>query len=136
MKKSTAINWVKVIAILGWISAAVYFIVGLFALFGGTFLATLIQAFGEGVFAGLVGAAVIVFGIVFLALGVFIFFVARGLWKHENWARIVMIVISILIGIISGLASITSGVGVVGLIINGGIFYLLTFQKEVVALFK
>ncbi len=136
MKKSTAELWVKIIAIIGFIGAVFAVIGGIAMLLGGTFLSAIIPFMENGMFQGaFVGAFFIVTAIVTLALGVFMFIVALNLWKHQNWARIVMIIFAIF-GVISSLPSLLIGTGIIGLIINGGIFYLLTFQKDIIKLFR
>lgn len=136
MDKSAAETWVKVIAILGYIGAALLALVGLIFLFGGSFVGSMLTL--AGLFGGIAIGGLFVFaGIAMIIIGVLEFIVALNLWKHKNWARIVMIVLSVL-GIIGALSSIGKGpfMSIVNLIINGGIFYLLTFNKDVVALFK
>lgn len=139
MQKSTAELWVKIIAILGYIGAAFGVLLGILVMIGGGMIGTLLPMMGlEGLIGGaLVGGLMIFAGIVAIGLGVFEFFVARGLWKHKNWARIVTVVFAG-IGVVMNLVSIIgSPVGAIfGLIINGGIFYLLALNKDIVRLFK
>ncbi len=137
MDKSTAELWVKIIAIMGFIGAALGLIGGLMMLFGGTFITSLMPTFDQSL-ESIGGAAVltavfVISGILAIALSIFAFIVALNLWKHKNWARIVEIVFAVL-GIVSGIT--TFPWGIVNLIINGGILYLLAFNKNVIKLFK
>jgi uncharacterized BrkB/YihY/UPF0761 family membrane protein len=79
----------------------------------------------QGLFVGL--------GIIILLFGLFAFFIARGLWKGKNWARITAIVLAAL-GIISNLSSITLST-IIGDLINAAISALiggyLLLNKEV-----
>ena len=136
MKKSSAELWIKIIAIIGFIWAVLLIIAGIAMLLGGTFLSAVIPFMqNETVKGAFVGAFFIIAAIITLALGIFMFIVNLNLWKHKNWARIVMIILAI-IGIVSSLPSLLVGTGIISLIINAGIFYLLTFQKDIVKLFK
>lgn len=132
MDKHSAEVVVKIISILGYIGAGLSILGGIIMLFGGTFVASYFTMGGaQG--AAFVGALAIVMAIVMIAVGIFGIFVARGLWHHKNWARIVIIIFSVL-GVISSLFSLPGGI--IGLIINGAILYFLAFDKTVVSLFK
>ena len=48
------------------------------------------------------------FGFLMIIMGVFGFFIARGLWKGQNWAKIITIIFAIL-GFIQGLISLITG---------------------------
>lgn len=137
MNKSTAELWVKIIAILGYIGAALGVIGGIIMLFGGSFITTMVPMFDQSLEA-IGGAAVltvvfVISGIIAIAFSIFGFIVSLNLWKHKNWARIVMIIFAVL-GIISGLTSLPGGL--ISLVIEGGILYLLAFSKDVIKLFK
>ena len=137
MDKSTAELWVKIIAILGFIGAAFGVIGGLVMLFGGSAITSLIPSLDESL-AAIGGAAVltvilVISGILTIALSVFGFIVSLNLLKHKNWARIVEIIFAAL-GILSGLTSLPAGI--IYLLIDGGILYLLAFNKDIVKLFK
>ena len=136
MKKSTAELWVKIIAILGYITAALSVIGGIFLFFGGTFLSAVMPFFGEDIIgSALVGTLMVVLAIVAIIFGVVTFIIALNLWKFKNWARIVEIIFAA-IGILSSLPSLFTGKGIIGLVINAGIFYLLAINKDVRKLFK
>jgi len=109
---------VKIIAILYYIGAVLGVIFGLIFLVVGTGimgskLIPLLGALGAGLF--------IAAGIVILGLGVFDFFIGRGLWKAKSWARIVVIVFAAL----AILGTITSMM-VQGKIVGSGVFNLIT----------
>ncbi len=136
MKKSTAELWVKIIAVIGFVGAILTIIAGLALLLGGTFLSALLPFLKEQLYKGIfVGTFLVVLAVIVVAVGTLYFLVSLNLWKHKNWARIVMIVLSV-IGIIASLPSLVIGFGLIKLIISAGIFYLLTFQKEIIAFFK
>ncbi|MEM4647969.1 MAG: hypothetical protein QXO12_01505 [Candidatus Pacearchaeota archaeon] len=132
MEKQTAKTLVLVIAILYFIFAALSLIAAITIFLGGKFFASLIPVPGG---KALIGAISIILGIVFLIGAVIDLFVGIGLLRYNNVARIIAIVFSVL-GIIMAIPSVIYGIGIISLIINGGIFYLLTFQKEVVDLFR
>jgi len=75
--------------------------------------------------------SLIVGGILIIALGVFEIFIGRGLWKGQQWARIVTIIITI-IGFISALPNFD----VISLLITGLIAGYLIFSKDVKAAFR
>ena len=82
---------------------------------------------------------IVALGIIFIAIGVFGFFVGMGLWKLKQWARIAVIVLS-LISVISslyGLVMMKSIVSnIITILINGAIAYYLIFVKEAKEAFK
>jgi hypothetical protein len=137
MEQHTAEVWVKVISIVGIVCASIGVLVGLGLTLGGSFLSSfmslLIPSFGTGAGIGaLIGSLVVVFGIFILIIAAFEIYLYVSLMKYKNWARIVVLVFTGL-GVLGALFSLPSGI--VGLILSGGIFYLLAFQKEIVALF-
>ena len=77
-------------------------------------------------------------GIEFLALAVLSFFIARGLWKAQKWARIVAIIFATLgvLMAIFGMVKGQIGSNVVGLLINtisGGYLLLSSSVKKAFA---
>ena len=74
--------------------------------------------------------------IAFLITGIFLFFVARGIWKGRNWARISIIIVSALLIIyamayvLTAIPGITISVSPIHIINLFIIFYLL-FSKRV-----
>lgn len=121
---------VKVVAVLDYIGAAIALIFGLMALFGGSLLGKLgwdqvgwIATIGGGFF--------VILGIVMIALAVLSFFTGRGLWKGQNWARILTIIFMVL-GILSAIGSIAGGKGgYFQLILDAVIGAYLWFAPEV-----
>jgi len=129
MEKGTAEVIVKIYAILAWLGALFCVIGGLVIIVGGGILGSLDAAFGTGVMGGIFGALGVVLGIFMLALAVLEVFVGIGLWKHQNWARIVTLVFSAL-----GVLSILS-LDIIGFVIGGLGVWLFGFEKTVVGLF-
>jgi len=128
MDKKNAELIVKIIAILGYIGAGFSILGGLIMLLGGSFLASLLPNFGA-----FIGVLAVVAAVLMIAFGIFAIFVAKGIWNHKNWARIVVIIFSAL-GVIGGLTSLPSGI--IGILINGAVFYFLVFEKTIIGLFK
>ncbi|MGV8151365.1 MAG: hypothetical protein ACP5NV_06590 [Candidatus Woesearchaeota archaeon] len=132
MDKNTAQTVVKVIGILGIIGAAIGLLVGLILMIlGPAAMGFLIQEMGA--LSGLVGGALILAGVFIILFSIFGLFVSINLMKYKEWARIVVIIFAAL-GILNGLFSLP--VGLVGIIINGLVIYLLAFNKDVIKLFK
>jgi len=69
-----------------------------------------------------------------LPFAVLSFFIGRGLWKGQKWARIITIIAGIGI-FLSGLFSITTIAGIIYLVIGGFIAGYLLFSKEVKTFF-
>lgn len=137
MEQHTAEVWVKVISIVGIVLAAIGALVGLIILLGGSFLGSFVGAILPGAIGGMFGALFAVLGIVVLIVSAFEIYLYIQLGKYVNWARIVVLVFTGL-GTLGALISLIGGSvpSILGLIIDGGIFYLLAFQKEIVALFN
>jgi len=127
-------GWVKVISVLYYIGAVFYVIAGILMMVGASLLGSLTNQVPLSSVLG--GGLLVVGGILFLAFGIFAFFIARGLWKGHNWARVAVIVLVIL-GLISGLVSIVSGnfASIVGFLINLLIGWYMTFNQRVKAAF-
>ncbi len=112
---------VKIIGVLYYIGAAVGVLAAIAFFVGISFL---FPGFGLGAIGG----------IIILVFAILAFFVARGIFRRKNWARIVVIVSSIL-GVIGGLTNLDDG-GIVQLIINGLILWYLTMNANAKAAFK
>jgi hypothetical protein len=123
---------VKIIAIFEYIAAGFGIVIGLIFLFGGPFLVSLLSLtdIPQGL-GPIIGAAIIVLAILMIIFSVCVIFIAKALWEHKKWARIVFLVFSS-IGAITALMSLPSGIA--GLLIHGTIIYFLGFDKEVKAL--
>ncbi|MCP8304924.1 MAG: hypothetical protein H3Z50_05610 [archaeon] len=133
---------VAILAVLGIIGSILAIVGGVIFIVSGTFLAEAIEAaiaqYGiiPGVDIGLILASIAIIGAVVLVIGVIGVIIGWGLWKGRNWARIIVIIFSIL-GIISGLLPLIylDISGLVGVVIDIIIIYYLT-RPHVVAFFK
>ncbi len=127
---------VKIIAVLNYIAAVILLLGAIGLLFGAGALSDIfasvpvIGAWASGLF--------IVLAIIFLALAVLAFFVGRGLWKGQNWARILEIVFSVigLILAIIGMVQGNIGSNIVSLVVNGLIGGYLLLSKNVKSAFS
>jgi len=133
MEQHTAEVWVKVICILGYIGVALGFLGGIFLLVGGGFIVSMLSAMLPTGANTLLTTMTVVGGILFIVFAIVGFLVYMNLWKYKNWARIVIVIFSAL-GVLGAIFSLPAGI--ISLIINGGILYLLAFDKTVKALFK
>jgi hypothetical protein len=134
LDKDQATMIVKIISIFEYISAGFGIIFGLILLFGRQFILGMLPiAELPQVPAAVLAAAMTMLAIFLIAFSIFAIFVARALWNHKNWARIVVVVFSS-IGVVAGLCSLPSGI--FGLILHGSIVYFLGFDKGVRELFK
>ncbi|MCF7866953.1 hypothetical protein K9M18_05980 [Candidatus Woesearchaeota archaeon] len=124
MDKKAAQTWVKVLSIIGIVVSALSVIGGIIMVFGGSFLASFLP--GGEMFAGIAAVA----GIVTIILsGLFVWFHLL-LMKYTNWARIVLLVFSIL-GFLGALFSLN----ILGIIWYGLFTYIFLFDKGVVGLY-
>nr|HEV7953790.1 hypothetical protein [Candidatus Acidoferrales bacterium] len=121
---------VTIIAVLDFIGAAGLLILGLLTFAGGSFIAGLFSAAATAngattatPAAGWMAGIGIFLGAIFLAFAIFFIFVAIGLLKLKNWARITTIVLSAL-GLLTNLNGFRGGMAggiagpIVGLAIN------------------
>jgi len=117
---------IKVISVLSYLGAVFLAIMGLALILGGGFLTSLFEI------PAMFGGAIIAFGILMIASGVLSFFIGRGLWKGQNWARITAGVFTI-IGFLFALLGIIGGnySSLVTLIIEGLIVWYLLMNKGV-----
>jgi hypothetical protein len=124
---------VKIISIFGYIAAGFGILVGLIMLFGGQFIVSMMPLANiPDVTAAMLGVIITVVAIIMILVSVFGFFLAKGLWDHKNWARIIAIVFSV-IGVLGGLTSLPSGI--VGIVLHGAVLYFLAFDSNVKKLF-
>jgi hypothetical protein len=122
---------VKVISVLYYIGAAFSVLFAVLLFVGAGSIGALLS---EVPLLGSIGAGFfIVLGIIFIALAVLDFFIARGLWKGKNWARIVAVIFAVLgvLMAIFGMVGGAIGSNLFSLIINGLIGYYLLFTKQV-----
>lgn len=129
----------KVISVLGFIGSAVTLILGILFLVGSAFIQDLasldknIQP-QELAAIGTFGPGLLIFlGILLIGFAILDFFVARGLWKGHNWARIFTIVI-LTIGALSALVNLFSGEfdNIVLLVIDVLLIWYFGFNKKVI----
>jgi len=125
----------KIIAVLNYIGAVLLLISGISAIVSSGIKASYISSIvpitlGPGLF--------VVMGIILIALAVLYFFIGRGLWKGQQWARIVEIVLAI-IGAIFAIVGMVQGAitsNIVSLVIDAIIGGYLLFSKQVKEAFK
>ena len=123
---------VKVVSVLYYIGAALELLLAIALFIGAGTIASkipIIGALGAGLF--------VVVGVVLIGLAALSFFVGRGLWKAQKWARIVAIIFSVL-GVLFAVLGMVQGQvasSVVNLIISGAIGGYLLFSKDVKAAF-
>ncbi len=134
MKQKDMPVGVKILAILAFIGAVADLLLGLGFIFGASALGAF---FAQYTLLGAIGAGVIaVGGVVLILFAVLNFFIGKGLWKGQNWSRI-LVLIFVVIGAIGGLFSLISGEfsSIIGLAINGLIIWYLGFNQPVVKAF-
>lgn len=128
---------VKIISVLIYIYAGLLIIGGIFFLVGASFFIDLgfdkiplISTLGAGAF--------FVIALMLIVLGIIGFFIGRALWKAQNWARIVVIIYSILFILGNFIRMIVVGSmldSLINIIINSVIAGYLLFSKEVKEVF-
>jgi len=127
-------HWgVSVLAVLGYISAVFTLLLALLMVAGSAVIGTLIEQFSpELTWMTAIGVVGLIFlGILFVGFAVLDYFIARGLWKGQNWARIVVLVLFTL----SALGALAS-LEIVSLVIDALVIWYLGFYKPVVKYFK
>ena len=96
MERSTAETIVKVFAVLTWINAGLCALIALFFILGGLAFGAFIAALFR--WEGFAGGVVLLFSLLsaafFLACGLLDYIVGRALWRHKNWARILILVLA------------------------------------------
>ena len=114
LEKDTAETIVKVYAVLAWVGALFALIAGAVMIFGGSLFGAFLIPGGYAGNAGLgfFGVFYILFGIFLIAVAVFDAIVGYGLWNRKPWARVTVLIMSVLdlfsfpIGTIIGVAGI------------------------------
>ena len=121
MERDTAKTIVKVYAVLAFIGGVLNVVAALGLLAGGAGLAAMAGSQYTRLFAG----ASVFLGVLLLIMGAVELYAGWGLWTFKNWARITMIVVSVL-----SLPNFPLGtvIGVVGI-------YLFGFNEDVKRLF-
>lgn len=125
-------HWgISVLAVLGYIGSVFTLIAGLAMLFGASFISNYLSTVIPMIGSALIGAGLVLVGIFFVACAVLDYFIARGLWKGQNWARVILLVLMAL----SALGALMS-MDIVSLAINAALIWYLGFYKPVVSYFK
>jgi len=133
-KISNERHWgITVLSVLSYIGAVITVLLGLTMLFGSSTFSSLIgKAFPQlAAYADVGTVLFVVLGIIFIGMAVLDYFIARGLWNGQNWARIVAIILSALT-ILGALWPFD----IVSLIIGIVIIWYLGFYKPAVNYFK
>lgn len=127
-------HWgISVLSVLGYIGAVCTLLAGLFMIAGSAVVSTLIAQFAPAyIWMSTIGVVGLIFlGFVFIGFAVLDYFIARGLWKGQNWARVLMIILFAL-SALSALASLQ----LVSVVIDALLIWYLGFYKPVVNYFK
>ena len=127
---------VKIIAVLDYIAAVALLLAGIGMFVGAGAFATYFSSIP--VIGPMIAGLAVVLGIIFIALAVLEFFMGRGLWKGQNWARIVQIIFAI-IGVIIAILGMVQGnitSNIISLVISGVIGSYLLFSNDVKSAFS
>ena len=128
---------VKIISVLYYIGAGLFVIGAVALFFGVSFLSSFLSAFG--IDSSILTAFSIVAGVVLLAFAALSFFIGRGLWNGQNWARILAIIFAIL-GVLSGIGTAVSDLnltsGIISILVDGFIGWYLLFKGDVKEFFR
>jgi uncharacterized membrane protein (DUF2068 family) len=116
---------VTILAILAFIGAGMLVLAALAMFAGGAILSRFANIPQVGMVAGVAGA---VLAVMFLGFAVLEFVIGLGLWKLQNWARILTIVLLCL-------ALLSSALGILmGLThMLGMLFFMLFFRRIIIA---
>jgi hypothetical protein len=96
---------VTILAVLAFIGAGMLVLAALGVLVGGAMVGSLAARPGMGMFAGALGAII---GVVFLGFAILYLVVGIGFLKLQNWARVLVIVLSGLGALVNGLGILTA----------------------------
>lgn len=122
---------ISILAVLGYIGAFFTLIAGLAVLFGASFISNYLSTSMPMIGSALLGIGFVMLGIFFIACAIIDYFVARGLWRGQNWARILVLVLVAL----SALGALMS-MQIISLAINAVLIWYLGFYKPVINYFK
>jgi len=123
---------IRVISVLNYINALFLIIAGVVLLWYGLSGQTIDVD-------GLTSGAVIVGGVVFIALSILSFYIARGLWKGQNWARVteaVLGIVAIVSGVMNAFQNVDLVSNIIGIVLNGVIVGYLLLNENVKKAFK
>jgi hypothetical protein len=120
-------NGVNAISWLYKIVAIVYVVSGVLALFGASFVSSLVSMALEeaGLASAIAGAAVAMVGLMLIVLGAVAYLIGKGIREKKGWARVLALIISV-IKFIGSLFVF----GVLGIIVHGLIVWYLGFNEE------
>ncbi len=121
---------IKVLAVTNFIGAAANMVLGLIFILAAGFMANLLQ---EIPFIAKLGSTLFIgLGILLFAMGILSFFIGRGLWLGQNWARITLIVMHVL-GVPFGVYSIIMGnyVSIISLMLSLLVLGYLILSEDV-----
>src|SRR3989344_5497998 len=122
----------KTIAIVHYILAGIYLLLAVVSIV----MPDLIIGFAPDV-ESLGALGIGVFVVTFLAFGILYIFIARGLWRIKNWARITAVILA-LFNIISAIISINTETiqSIISVIIYVAIAGYLLFDKRMKVMFS
>lgn len=120
---------VKIISVLYYIAAVISILFGLLALIGSKVFAPYFSTLWPEV---ALSGKIAVLGAILIVFAALFFFIARGLWKGQKWARIVAI-ISAILGLVSAILKIPKidTRVIANLIIHGLVLGYLLLSKKV-----
>lgn len=129
-------------AILSWISALMFLIIGVAVLINPDVVVkfqnlteSLSTTLGFG--GSILGILLLLFGIIIVGVGILDFFIAKGLIRKKRWTRTIVVIFSAL-GFLSSLVYLIGGdwSQVFGLIVSGLIGWYLIFNQSVKKFFR
>lgn len=136
---------VKILSILCYIDAALALLFGVFLFVVGLAAPALISSIKDQIIsqgqltaqqveliASLSAPLLVIISFLIIAFAILDYYIARGLWRGRNWARIVVLVFMVL-GFISSLFSLLTGNfgRIISLVIYGLVGWYLGFDKNV-----
>jgi hypothetical protein len=97
---------IKIISILFYITGLFGFSFGIMIALGTSVISVIISEIPEFAILAFFGSTLfIITGIILMGFAILAFFIGRGLWKGQNWARIITIIFEIMtiMGIVAGI---------------------------------
>ncbi|MDP1695946.1 MAG: hypothetical protein Q8L29_03465 [archaeon] len=133
IKKNAPLG-VKIISILNYISGGIAILAGLL------FIALALINYpliADKIGSSISSVIITVISIFLIIVGLIAYFIAKGMWRGQEWARITQIILSIIFGF-SALTSVMKGMwsNIFGLAINFAIAGYLLFNKRAKRFFK
>jgi hypothetical protein len=137
LKKDQRPTGVTIIGILGFVSSGILALAAILFFVSAPLLSNFLNSFNATAsIPGLneiTGIFVVIIGLILLILAIVELFVSFGIWRGQNWARIVTIVF-MAIGFLSSL--FTFPASIVTLVINGLIIWYLGFDEDAKSYFR